>query len=198
MGLAQVSELRFGRITVAGLVVLLGSLVATSALSGTRSDDIFRRALENRSTASSFVLFTLVSTDGRTRRQVAIPAPFLLGAIHREHHIPSTAAGQAAALKIALEQPERTFQFKDRAAVRNVQPRYTEKQLAAMRERLKDESQWGLRTGFNAGSGRLDSLYNRPNFREYSALRDAIAHVVIERGLLAGHGDIAGFLTVKQ
>src|SRR6185436_11227561 len=129
--------MRFGRITVAGLVALLGLLVATSARSGTRSDDIFRRALENRSTASSFVLFTLVSTDGRTRRQVAIPAPFLLGAIHREHHIPSTAAGQAAALKIALEQPERTFQFKDRAAVRNVQPRYTEKQLAAMRERLK-------------------------------------------------------------
>jgi hypothetical protein len=78
------------------------------------------------------VLITLVSPNGRSRRDVAVPAPFLLGAIHREYHLGYTATGEARALKIALGQADRVFQFKSPAAAKNVEPRYTEKQLAAI------------------------------------------------------------------
>lgn len=46
---------------------------------------------------------------------------------------------------------------------------------------------------------------NQPNLtymdrlaQEYSAYRDAIAHVLLERGLLPRRGCIAGFLTVDE
>ena len=177
---------------VAGsLVVMAFPVVAAPA-----SAELYRRALEKESTAPSYVLITLVSPDGRSRREVAIPAPFLLGAIHREHRLPYTEAGRARALQLALAQPDRTFQLKDRRAVRNVQPRYTEEQLLAMRERLENETASSLRAGFG-GSGRLHALYERPA-SAYAALRDAIAHVLLERGILAGHGCIAGVLTVSD
>jgi hypothetical protein len=173
-------------------------LAAAPTASAASPADLFRRALENHSTAPSYVLITLVSANGQSRREVAIPAPFLLGAIHTEHHLKYDDAGMARAMQIALAQQDRVFQFKDRRAVRNVQPRYTEEQLSAMRERLKNETVSSLFAGFNTGSRPLHALYDRPSYREWAALRDAIAHVLLERGLLAGHGDIASVLIVSE
>jgi hypothetical protein len=184
---------------LAALAVAATFLVAAAPTASAASPaNLFRRALANHSTAPSYVLITLVSPNGQSRREVAIPAPFLLGAIHTEHHLKYDDAGTARAEQIALAQQDRVFQFKDRRAVRNVQPRYTEEQLSAMRERLKNETASSLFAGFNAGSRPLHKLYERPRFRDYDALRDAIAHVLLERGLLAGHGDIVASLTVSE
>jgi hypothetical protein len=139
-------------------------------------------------------LITLVSVDGSSRRAVCIPAPFLLGAIDREHHL----GDQAKALEIALSKADFVFQFKNPAASENVQPRYTEAILAEVRARLKGLSRSELLAGFHGGSGSLDALYSRHRAGEYTAWRDAIAHVLLERGLLPGHGDPVGVLTVQE
>jgi hypothetical protein len=155
---------------------------------------LFRRALENHSTAPNYVLITLVSEDGRSRREACIPAPFLLGAVQREHHFPDL----SKALETALSAADFVFQFKDPGAAENVRPRYTEAMLAEARGQLKDLSRTQLLAGFKGGRGPLDPLYSRYRSEEYAARRDAIAHVLLERGLLPGHGDVAGFLTVQE
>ena len=168
-------------------------LLLTSAEADTTRKALFKRALENSSTAPSYVLITLVSADGTSRREICIPAPFLLGAITRERHV-----DYGKALEIALSTADFNFQFKDTAAIRNVQPRYTDAMLAEMRAKLKDRSRSELLAGFHSGRGPLDSLYALCRAEEYAARRDAIAHVLLERGLLPGTGDRVGFLTVQE
>jgi hypothetical protein len=159
---------------------------------------LFRRALANDSTAPTFALITLVSPNGESTRQVAIPAPFLLGAIHSEYHLDYDGSGTARAKQIALTQRDRVFGFKSPAAVNNVQPRYSEQELAIARERLNGVSKAEVLAGFRGGSGKLDALYNRLPGERYAAMRDAIAHLLIERGFLVGLGCTAGFLTVSE
>jgi hypothetical protein len=171
--------------------VAVALLALAPAAAETPGKDLFRRALENHSTAPNFVLITLIAADG-SRRAACIPAPFLLGALARERHV-----GLEEALRLALSQPDLAFRFKDPEAIRNVRPSYTEALLAEVRERLKRRSRPELLAGFG-GSGPLDSLYSGYRGEEYAARRDAIAHVLIERGLLPGQGDPAGFLTVEE
>jgi hypothetical protein len=180
------------RTQLSALVAII-LLLFTSADADSTRRALFKRALENDSTAPSYVLITLVSADGRSRREICIPAPFLLGAITRERHI-----DYGKALEIALSTADFTFQFKDPAAIKNVQPRYTDAMLAEMRAKLKDRSRAQLLAGFRSGRGPLDSLYARYRSEEYAARRDAIAHVLLERGLLPGAGDPLGFLTVQE
>jgi hypothetical protein len=159
---------------------------------------LFRRALANDSTAPSFALITLVSPNGESTRQIAIPAPFLLGAIHSEYHLDYDDSGTARAKQIALTQRDRVFQFKNPAAVNNVQPRYSEQELAIARERLNGLGKAEVLAGFRGGSGKLDALYNRLPGNKYAAMRDAIAQLLIERGFLVGIGCFAGVLTVSE
>ncbi len=164
----------------------------------TARDVLFRRALENASTAPSYVLITLISADGHGRRDVCVPAPFLLGAIHREYHLGYDGAGQKKAMDIALSQVDRIFRFHDPEAIQNVQPRYTEALLKEMHEKLAPLSRSELLAGFSGKDGALHSLYDRSRGARYMARRDAIAHVLAERDLLPGHGDIVGVLTVNE
>jgi hypothetical protein len=182
---------------------LLALILAYFAVSEAHADsggtaDFYRRAIENDSTAPSFVLISLVTDGGRTKRKVAIPAPFLLGAIHSEYHLGYGRRGESKAREFALGQPERTFEFKNSAALKNVQPSYSDTDLTKPRERLGGIGDPEILRGFRGGSGPLDRLYNRLPDRKSTAMRDAIAHVLIERGFLVGHGCIAGYLTVRQ
>jgi hypothetical protein len=181
------------RAHLAAFVVLALLALAVAEADSARSA-LFRRALENHSSAPNYVLITLVSADGSSRREVCIPAPFLLGALQREHRL----AGQSRALDLALSKADFVFRFKDPKAGENVQPQYTEAILAEVRARLKGLSRSELLAGFHGGSGPLDALYSRHRAGEYTAWRDAVAHILLERGLLPGHGDPAGVLTVQE
>lgn len=185
------------RAHLAACVALVVLALVPAEADSTRSA-LFRRALENHSSAPNYVLITLVSADGSHRRAVCIPAPFLLGAIDREHHLTGDEAGGAKALEIALATPDFAFQFKNPKAIENVQSDYTEVILAEVRAKLKGLSRSELLAGFRGGGGPLDTLYSHRKSGEYTAWRDAIAHVLIERGLLPGHGDAVGVLTVQE
>ena len=168
------------------LLLLLVSVTALAQPSYT--DSMYRRALENESTAPSYVLVSLRDDVAGSERLVCVPAPFLLGAIHFEYHFGFDAAGSRQALALALKQPDRLFSFTDPRARANVQPRYSPEVLSQTRERLSTVSDAQLREearkqafdGFNAAD------------------RDAVAHVLLERGILVGIADRTGRIYLAE
>jgi hypothetical protein len=89
----------------------------------------------------------------------------------------------------------RTFAFRNRKAVRNVQPRYTPDQLDTVRLRLAKKSRAQLRGEIEQEASDVTKLYRRYNrdrrgFWHSDEWRDAVAHVLLERGVLVGeaHG----------
>jgi hypothetical protein len=162
--------------------VVLLCLSSLAQAGNVYTDDMFRTGLEERSTSPLFVLITLRNARTGEDREACIPGPFLLGAIHRERRLPYDARGSAEALSIALSQHDRVFTFKRLDALRNVQPRYTPALLAEVRNKLSGGTVRELLAGQNYDGG----------------MRDAIAHVLLERGTLVGITDMGGNLYVYE
>ena len=202
---------RFGsrwRATIGELIVMQRAFsclfLLLSACSAGAADDaslwkLYVRALENQSTAPNYVLITLVGSRATTNRVICTEAPFLLGAIHHENNLECDPAGQAKAIALVLKQKNRTFKFSNVDAIKNVQPRYTETELAEMRAAIKGYSDDDLRRGLTPEDTELQrKLFKRSTEGRYGAYRDAVAHLLLERGLLPRRGCIAGWITVDN
>src|SRR5215472_11334970 len=126
---------RFATITGA-LSVLSCFLSCVSVLAQTNyTEAMYQYALNDNSTAPLYVLVSLRENKGDVR-QICIPAPDLLGAIHTQEHIDYDPAGQQKALDFAFKQYGKVFSFTDPKARRNVQPFYSPKILAKVRKTL--------------------------------------------------------------
>jgi hypothetical protein len=178
-----------------GILILIS--VCTYA-DESKSYELFVRAIENNSTAPNYVLITVVNDKTKEARLICTEAPFLLGAIHRELQISYEAAGVCKVITLALSQKDRVFHFSRKDALKNIQPPYNEKNLAEMRVALKHLSDEEIRKGFTGYGKELDKLYIDLPGDLYRAYRSAIAHVLLERGLLPRRGCIAGYLTVDE
>jgi hypothetical protein len=188
-------------ITIAGCVscCILVLILSTSAgAADTNSWDLFTKAIQNHSTAPNYVLITVVDDNNKQQKLVCTEAPFLLGAIHRERQIFCDEAGSAEVEEIALGNKDRTFHFSRADALKNMPRRYDEKILGKVRSILKDLSDDQIRKGFRCDGKGLDKLYMNKPKRQYSEYRDAIAHVLLERGLLPRRGCVVGCLTVDE
>jgi hypothetical protein len=171
------------------LLTLLFAPVIAMAQSG-YTDDIYRRGLDNESTAPLFVLVTLVDPRSGAERTACVEAPFLLGAIHIEYGLPYDEAGSAKAMAIALTQPARRFSFKSGKARANLNVAYSAELEDSMRRKLAAMSDAQLREGLEAQNGEVHFLY-RPDgspTTDVAALH-AVCQVFLERGLLVGHTD---------
>lgn len=155
------------------------------------TDAMFRAALENHSTAPNYVLVTI--RDGRdgSSRLVCVEAPFLEGALHREHALDYSESGERRVQQL-LTNPNRVYTLSQPAALANVAPRYSPQVLTEVRSILFSRSDAQLR------SASLDWLYVSKSSESYSAYRDAVAHVLLERGILCGRGCVVGNLYVNQ
>ena len=168
------------------LLLLLLSVTALAQSSYT--DSMYRRALENESTAPSYVLVSLRDPATGSERVGCIPAPFLLGAIHVEYRFAFDDAGSRQALAQALKQRDRLFSFADPRARANVQPLYSPEVLSQTRERLSTVSDAQLR-----------EEARRQGFDGFNAAdRDAVAHVLLERGILVGIADLTGRIYLAE
>jgi len=172
--------------------------IATASAGAANTNALFTRAIQNESTAPNYVLITVVDDNTNKRRLLSTEAPFLLGAIHSERKISYDAAGVNKVRQFALSCKDRTFHFSSSDALKNVSARYDENILVEMRSALKNLTDDQLRKGFRCDGKGLDKLYTDKPSREYSAYRDAIAHVLLERGLLPRRGCIVGCLTVDE
>jgi hypothetical protein len=165
------------------LALIICLLTQQVIAQGRYTNDMYRLALENESTAPSYVLIQL--QDGATSppRTVCIQAPFLLGAIHFEHKIPFDESGQTKSLSLALSRPGRVFTFSTLKALANVKSHYTDNQLNKTRAQLSSMTDAQLRTAVKEQS---------EDFAGES--RDVVAHVLLERGIQIGVADISGRL----
>jgi hypothetical protein len=143
---------------------------------------MYRIALAEVSTSPLYVLVTVHDVKTGQDREVCIPGTFLLGAIHMERHLRYDARGSAEALNIALSQANRTFSFSRPDALRNVRPRYMPALLAEVRKKYAEASVGELLGAQNYDGG----------------MRDAIAHVLLERGTLVGIADMGGNLFIYE
>jgi hypothetical protein len=151
----------------------------------------YEAAFRNNSTSPSYVRISVIDGETGQGRSVCTTANFVLGAIHREYGLGYGAADLAKALEIALKSEDRSFRFHQPAALANIPSRYSEADLAAARAFLAPYSTSELKAKFSTllAGARLDT-------KGYA--RDAIACVLIERGLSPKMADIAGIVYVTS
>jgi len=198
--------------------VLFATLVfaATTAHAASQyTQEMFRRGLREpgvlMTTAPFFVLITLRDPSSGAELAAAIPGPFLLGAIETEYQLKlrkttshddiykALAEQQQKEVQIALSQRNRVFVFRNRRARNNVEPRYTPAVLAEVRRTLTSRSRKEIVAAARANESWLHRIYeSKKDAMESFAYRDAVAHTLLERGILVGHGDVASGLYVAQ
>ena len=191
------------RLSVATLLLS----VATAQAASSYTQEMFRRSLEQAQTLTIagplYIIITLRDPSRGTERTAAIAGPFLFGAIDFEYHLPVTdpehppkndaeitAKRQRKELQIALSQPNRTFIFRNQQARQNVAPRYTPEIFAKVRHQLSFRSRGEIIAAVHAKKSWLHRLYlSKPNWAELQAYKDAVAHALLERGILVGQED---------
>jgi len=189
--------------------------VATADAASQYTQEMFRRGLHEKdvlvTTAPLFVLITLRDPTSGAERAAAVPGPFLLGAIATEYRLKlrktishqdiyrALAEQQQQELQIALSRPDRVFCFRNRKARNNVEPRYTPAMLAEIQRALVGKTRVEILAAARANESWLHQLYDsRRDAVQRLAYRDAVAHALLERGILVGHGDYVNGLYVAD
>ena len=191
------------------LAVLLLTCASALASSG-YTREMFRTAMAKDNMAVSgsmslsplYVLITLRDPKTHQEREICTLASFLTGAIIEEHHLDYDNAGERKAFDIAMSTANRVFEFKKRKARGNVTPIYTPQQLEHVRQLLRGRSRAQLRR-----EAPIDP-FKEPNQQSYvvqiyrreigkkfwssDALMVAVAHALLERGILVGDAHFGG------
>ena len=157
--------------------------------------DCCAKAIANESTAPSYVLITIVNDNTESRQTICTLATFFEGAIHSQYHLPYTMAGLQKGRQIALANKDRVYHFSELRALKNLRVRYTPQGLAQMRQQLSEYSTAEIVAGMSSSQGILHHLYDKQkSFALFAASRDALAYILLERGLQVGQGDLTGGL----
>ena len=199
------------------LVATLILSLATAQAASSYTQEMFRRSLYQAqaltTTGPLYIIITLRDPSRGTERTAAIPGPFLFGAIDLEYHLPVPdpehppknadeirAKRQRKELQIALSQPDRAFIFRNQLARKNVAPRYTPEIFAKVRHQLSFRSRGEIIAAARANESWLHRLYtSKQNWAEIRAYKNAVAHALLERGILVGQeDDYAGKLYVAD
>jgi hypothetical protein len=178
------------------LLILLVTCV-TVAADSRYTDAMYRKAILDDSTSPLYVLFTLHDPKSGADRMLCTGGNFLLGAIHVEYRLDYDAVGMKRGYDIALQQPGHRFTFKSRKALKNIDSGYTSQMLAEARQRLSGMSRTQLRHATD--SGQIDELCHRGrDVAVWDACQAAMAHVLLEHGILVGSADRTGLLFVER
>ena len=178
------------------LVVLVLTLMQSASAQQTSAS--FAAAFANRSTSPRYVLITIINDKTGSQQTICTLATFFDGAIHYQYHLPYTAEGERKSRKIALTSSGRTYHFSQSNALRNLRIRYTPQILIQVRSQLKNVSTSTLVKGLSH-SGKMNEIYTKQkSFGMFAAYRDALAYVLIERGLQPEQADMTGGLYLAR
>jgi hypothetical protein len=178
---------RLMKFVLAGILACQASLAMAAEQSRASWEDAFRVI----SSSPSYVMITVVDARTGQARRVCTTANFLLGAISREFDLGHYTAGSAKDVEIARQSLDHVFRFQRQAALDNIPSRYTEAELQAARDFLAPLSLEELIDKFS-------SLYANRRMDTRGYARDAIACVLIERGLSPKMADISGQVYVER
>ncbi len=165
------------------------------------ADQMFRHAMSrdnmavsgSMSTSSLYVLITICDPKTGHDRTVCTLASFLDGAIHMEHRLPYDLAGERKEFKIATHAQGRRFCFRSRKAAANLGIWYTPATLEEVRRRLACVSTAQLRAEVDRqGTMQETAWWHTEKYQQ------AVAHVLLERGILVGQADITGALFLDR
>jgi hypothetical protein len=183
------------RAAVLALQVSLALPACAGALEGNagavQSRASYEAAFAVLSTSPSYVLITVIDARTGQARPVCTTSNFLLGAIGHEYALGTDAADRHKDVEIALQTKDHVFRFHQQSALDNISPRYTEDELRAAREFLAPLSTEELADKFS-------SLYANRRLDTKGYAKDAIACVLIERGLSPAMADISGQVYVPR
>src|SRR5436853_4203385 len=105
-----------------------------------------------------------------------------------EYRLDYDKAGEKRGLAIALNQPGHRFTFKNRKALNNIESGYTPEMLADARRYLQTMSD--AETRRNVDNSQLENwCHKRRPQQHWDNCQSAIAHLLLERGILVGQGD---------
>ena len=203
-------------IRIVTTVILVSFLTGTPLLaSDGYSKDMFRRAMARDnpaisgtlSTSPHFVLITIRDSGPDKSRQVCIPSTALTAAIVKEHNLHDEGA-ERQAFEIAVANFNHGFNFKSDNARTYVTPAYTPDQLDEVRKLVTGKSKAQLRQEVNVDlwkspneQGVLAKIYRKGTGKGLAtsyALRVALAHVLLEKGIPVGENTHTGTLFTEE
>ncbi|MBB5606144.1 MULTISPECIES: hypothetical protein [unclassified Janthinobacterium] len=155
----------------------------------TQSAASFEAAVSNISTSPSYVMVTIADANTGLERQICTTANFLAGAIHFEYGLGNDHAGLKRATELALSNTSHRFVFTKQTALDNVRIEFTPQDLEKVRAWLAPLSNEDLMAGAHPWTQRESAYYAH-------RYRDAVACVLIERGLSPYQADLSGQVVV--
>jgi hypothetical protein len=152
-----------------------------------------------------YMLITVKDPKTRTERELCVANQWLHAAVAAEYRL-GVVDDQRKIFDIAVAAPRRVFTFTKKKARESVDPAYTPEQLAYVRHLIEGKShRWLLREARvdlmkePNQQGFLTRIYRRDiNHKFWSSypLRVAVAHVLLEHGILVGEAHYGGMLGV--
>jgi hypothetical protein len=146
------------------------------------------------SSSHLYVLITVRDSKGRSQ-ETCIGENTLNAAIAAEHHL-DTVNDERKIFSLAMSAPNRVFEFKNKKACALVKRMYSERELARIRQLVQGKSQRELRKQAQVDlmkdpneQSELTKIYRRTvgqRLRISDPLRLAVAHVLLENGILVG------------
>jgi hypothetical protein len=180
-------------------LVFAGANAARSAESRyTRS--MFASAVRSDWTSPRYLLLSLRDPGTNSDHLVCIPGSSLVSAIQIEKGWSYAIGARTKARGFAMRHWKKPFVFENSNALARVQPGYSEKQLAQVQARLARFSDAELRSQLrmskrhSAEQTELQKMCASPNAPLAYANRAAIAHVLLERGILVANDARTGQL----
>jgi hypothetical protein len=152
-----------------------------------------------------YLLMNLRDPKSGSQREICVLNHWLEAAIAEEYHL-DLADDQRKIFDIAMAAPNRVFQFRTRKARAYVAAAYTPDQLAKVRQLLRGKSRRELRKEATVEllkepnqQSSLTKIYRRDigkRFWSSEAYKLAVAHVLLEHGILVGEAHDLGILYV--
>ena len=188
-------------IYIATILLVLGPAKIACA-EGHYDHWMFVRAVMSESGSPGYALFQVRNAHTDSVQTVCVPGNSLVDAIQLEHNWRYAIGGRTKAKRIAVAHGKKPFVFETSNALAHVQRRYTEAQLTQIRSQLSHLTNSQLRSQLRHVSRHrrseqpteLQKICASSNAPVSYGTRQAVAHVLLERGILVANDERSGQL----
>jgi hypothetical protein len=180
--------------------ILLAAVSAHAAAEGHYTKSMFARAVKKDSPRYALVQVENTRRDGLPA--VCVRGDVVVEAVAVEKGWTYRTGGMGKATGFAVKHWSQPFAFENPNAVAKLQPRYTAQQLAQVRKAFAHFKNAELRAQLRTASRRRDAaqatevqqLYAGRNTPIAYANREAVAHALLERGIMVARDERTGHL----